>query len=258
MPVDGEAPIDADLRNAEALVFVEDLDTPVVADEDVHHLIDVLRLRVGATVALGNGAGCWRLAEILELPNSIRRRPRAAGDSATPLVLASFGEITKSQKPSPELSVAFAIPKGDRFELIVQKLTELGIDHIFPLVTKRTVVRVDPMNITHRKERITRIAKEAASQSRRLFLPVVHGPRPLDAFLMTNPNECAIAEPGGAPLSETTRCVLVGPEGGWEEGELPKTMARVGFGPTILRAETAAITAGVLLAAIRAGTIAHG
>lgn len=66
----------------------------------------------------------------------------------------------------------------------------------------------------------------------------------------------AIAVPGGAPLSLATPTVLVGPEGGWSDEELAAVPAKVGLGPHVLRAETAAMAAGVLLAAMRAGLAA--
>ncbi|TMK82626.1 MAG: RNA methyltransferase, partial [Actinobacteria bacterium] len=68
----------------------------------------------------------------------------------------------------------------------------------------------------------------------------------------------ALAEPDGDAPSLDRPLVLVGPEGGWTEEEASAPLARVGLGPTVLRAETAAVAAGTLLCALRAGVVAHG
>jgi len=153
--------------------------------------------------------------------------------------------------------VAFAIPKGDRLELIVQKLTELGIDRIVPLVTRRTVVHFDDASIRRRTERLQRVAREACAQARRLWLPTVTEPQVLDVFLaaMTDVDHVAVAEPGGGALTAQIHGVVIGPEGGWDQDELPDGIARVGLGSTILRVETAAVVAGALMQAQRTGSV---
>jgi 16S rRNA (uracil1498-N3)-methyltransferase len=160
---------------------------------------------------------------------------------------------------SPSRCVAFAIPKGERAEWTVQKLTEIGIDRIVPLLTDRTVVRLDGDEAPRRGERFRRIAREAGSQSRRLHLPDVETPTTLASLIFAlDPadGQVAMAEPGGGPVTAAMQMVLVGPEGGWSERELDEVPARVGLGPGVLRAETAALVAGTLLVATRSGLIA--
>lgn len=237
-----EAP-DERLRAAAALVYVADLAGPSCDDDDAHHLLDVLRLGDGASVAAGDGAGGFRLCRLV-VPGG-RSRPRRAGARLDP-----EGPIARQAAPPPgeERTVAFGLVKGDRSEWAVQKLTEIGLDRIVPLLTARTVVRLDPAAATRRGERLRRVAREAAAQSRRTRLPDVAEPQPLGRFLATAPPAAvALAEPGGSPLAEATRCVVVGPEGGFSDDERSLAEPHVGLGPTVLRAETAAVVAGVLL-----------
>jgi 16S rRNA (uracil1498-N3)-methyltransferase len=158
--------------------------------------------------------------------------------------------------------VAFAVPKGERAEWTVQKLTEIGIDHIAPLLSDRTVVRLSEGEALRRAERFRRIAREAGAQSRRLHLPIVATPTTVATLLGALgalgalDGEVAIAEPGGGPITASMHTVLVGPEGGWSERELDELPIRVGLGSGVLRAETAALVAGTLLIGARSGLIA--
>jgi 16S rRNA (uracil1498-N3)-methyltransferase len=141
----------------------------------------------------------------------------------------------------------------------VQKLTEIGIDRIVPLITDRSVVRLDEDDATRRGERFRRIAREAGVQSRRVRLPVVEDPMTMANFLAgLDPAFAAgtaIAEPGGGPVTSVLDTILVGPEGGWSDAELEQNSVRVGLGSGVLRAETAAVVAGTLLVASRSGLI---
>ncbi|HUY05675.1 MAG TPA: RsmE family RNA methyltransferase [Acidimicrobiales bacterium] len=250
---DGAIP-DAELRNAEALFFVEDLEHPVMRDEDTHHLVDVLRPRVGQYFALSDGRGSWRKALIVSLPKT-PRRSREIGRTGEELVFETGPMNFSHVGTGVELIVAFAMPKGERLDLIVQKLTELGIDQIVPLVTRRTVVRLGEKDRARRKERLVRVAREACSQSRRLNLPLVTEPETLEQFLKHAPQHTVFAEPGGAPLDATVCCVIIGPEGGFDPGEVPKSARRLGLGPNVLRVETAAISVATLMSAMRSGVI---
>lgn len=154
-----------------------------------------------------------------------------------------------AERPSPTLTVAFAPVKGDRSDLIVQKLTELGVDAIVPLVTERSVVRWDGKRSAKNLERHRRIAREAAMQSRNLWLPTVKPVTDLDAFLTAHA-EAALADPAGATPVGDTATVAIGPEGGFSPDELAGRSS-VSLPGRILRTETAAIAAGVLLVASR-------
>ncbi len=242
------------LRRAAAVVFVDDLDAPVCTDEDAHHLLEVLRLDTDADVAASDGRGRFRPCRLAPAePRRRKGRPVAA-------ILVPSGDVVDDRPVAPPgtepATVAFALVKGDRTEWAVQKLTELGVDRLVPLLTARTVVRLDPDGAARRAERLRRVAREAAAQARRTTLPEVAVPTPLDRYLAGGtpdglpppaPGAVALAEPGGTPLGPATRCVVVGPEGGWTVDELALVDRRVGLGRLVLRAETAAVVAGVLL-----------
>jgi 16S rRNA (uracil1498-N3)-methyltransferase len=221
-----------DPAGAKAHAFVADLDAPALDDADRHHLERVLRLRAGEAVTVSDGRGRWRACRF-----------------ATDAALQVDGPVVVEPEPEPSLTVAFALVKGERPEWVVQKLTEVGIDRIVPFVAERSVVRWDDAKAARNHERLLQIAREAAMQSRRAWLPAVE---PVTTFAdLASRSGAAIAERGGASPSPEQPTVLIGPEGGWSDGERARGLPTVGLGGTVLRAETAAIAAGVLLTAAR-------
>lgn len=216
-----------------AHVFVDDIEVPMVGADDRHHLERVLRLRAGELVTASDGRGGWRWLRV--------------GGSFEPV-----GEVEVEAALAPALTVGFAVLKGERNELVVQKLTELGIDRIVPLITERCVVRWDGPRAARQRERLERVAREAAMQSRRVWLPEVVAPTAFAAF---GGDHVAMCSPDGEPPSARHTTLLVGPEGGWSDTEHASGIARVRLGPNVLRAETAAITAGVFVAAMRSALV---
>ena len=232
------------LRDSVAHVFVDDLTAPTLSDDDQHHLARVLRVRDGESVSASDGRGGWRLCQW--------RDGELHGESDVHHVAA----------PTPRLGVAFVPVKGDRPEWAVQKLTEIGVDDIIVLApTRRAVVRWgDDKHL--RKLQV--VAREAAMQSRRVWLPTVTG-------LVSLVEACArpgaaVADPAGVPLdaeplnaaardasepSPATSLIIIGPEGGFDADELTPSVRRVSLGDTILRAETATLVAATLLANLR-------
>ena len=161
-------------------------------------------------------------------------------------------------RAEPALTVAFAPVKGERPEWVVQKLTELGIDRIVPLRSERSVVRW-----TGDAGQATR--REAAPGGPRGRGPVpprlaARGQRHRGASpscrRWVGPGEVVLAQLSGDRPTLAQRVVAVGPEGGWSTDELASGLPTVGFGLSVLRAETAAVTAGALLASLRTGTVA--
>ncbi|HKA84323.1 MAG TPA: RsmE family RNA methyltransferase, partial [Acidimicrobiales bacterium] len=218
--------------SARAHAFVPDLDVPALDDGDEHHLLRVLRLAPGDDVTAGDGAGRWRAC-------------RLAGGRA----LEIAGPIVAEPRPAPPITVAFALVKGERPELVVQKLTELGADRIVPFVAERSVVRWDAAKAGRQAERLAAIARAAAMQCRRTWLPEV-APLATFAEVAALPG-AAMADRGGGAPRLTLPVVLVGPEGGWSPAERSSTIPRVRLGPHVLRAETASITSCVILSALR-------
>lgn len=215
--------------------FVADLDHPVLDDVDHHHLAKARRLRAGDELVLGDGSGGWR-------------RARFAGDRPEP-----DGEVQRAPRPAPVLTVAFALVKGAKPELAVQKLTELGIDRICPFVAARSVVRWDEAKAAQAQVRLDRVAREAAMQSRRPWLAEVAAVTSF-ADVAALAGACR-ADRGGEAPSLDRPVVLVGPEGGWDDVERAVDLPVVGLADGVLRAETAAIAAGAVLAALRAGLV---
>jgi len=146
--------------------------------------------------------------------------------------------------------------KGERPELVVQKLTELGVDRILPLAAARSVVRWDPARAARGVARLRQVAREAAMQARRTRLPEVADVATVVAAARAAGSGGALCDQGGAtPLGLARPSLLIGPEGGWDPDELRCGLPTVGLGPTTLRSETAAIAAAVLLCGLRAATV---
>ena len=158
--------------------------------------------------------------------------------------------------PASPLTVAFSLVKGSKPELVIQKLTEIGIDHIVVLAAERTIVKWDDAKVAKATDRWNRIVREASMQSHRVRLPTVDGVVPAAAFLAGS--NARIAHFDGRPVDATDQVIAIGPEGGWAPSELEVAGERVSLGDTVLRAETAAICAGALLTAARRGTATDG
>lgn len=210
-------------------IFVDDLDVLDVDPADDHHL-RVLRIAPGAVVIACDGRGAWRLC----------RRSTTA--------IEPDGPITNSERPVPDIAIAFALTKGDKPELVVQKLTELGVDRIVPFFAERSVVRWDETRAQRNLERLRRVAREAAMQSRRLTLPVLTD---VASVASIGAQGFVRADRGGEPLSLRNPLIAIGPEGGWSDDERRSWPGSVELAATVLRAETAAIAAAAVLTAQR-------
>ena len=216
----------SDRRRASAHVFVDDLENPVLDSDDAHHLTRVLRLRDGERVTTSDGRGRWRNC-------------RFDGSG-----LVADGEI--ESEASRHVVVLFALSKGDKPETAVQKLTELGVSRIVPFVAERSVVKWDDGKSQRNVERLRKVAREAAMQSRQVRLPVVDDVQPSLAVAIASVGDVVVAEPGGAALDASVTAIAVGPEGGFTPAEL-EGRRTVSLPGGVLRAETAAVVAGALL-----------
>jgi 16S rRNA (uracil1498-N3)-methyltransferase len=234
---------------AAAQVFVDDPMAPVLDEADAHHLEAVLRLRAGEEVIVGDGRGAWARAQWQGdgVVAPLRDGRGVGGD----------GSLQREARVEPSLTVAFAPTKGERPEWVVQKLTELGIDCIVPLRSERSVVRWSGTRGAGTVARLRRVAREAAAQCRRVWLPEVRDTlRFADLRSLGGAGEVVLAQLSGDRPTLAQRVVAVGPEGGWSTHELEAGLPTVGFGLSVLRAETAAVTAGALMASLRTGTVA--
>ncbi len=216
--------------------------------DEVHHAVQVLRIRVGDRVVVFDGQGRMFQAMVAEVS---KRGVRLALETALPVL----GE-------SPlDLTLGMALLKADKFEWVIQKAVELGVTRIVPLITQH----VEPNLIrgaSEKLERWSRISREATKQCGRGYLTPILPPQPVSELLSSGGVKFFFTERQGngwaTVLSQlrkrpSTVVALVGPEGGWSEAErkLAETQGAYGvtLGPRILRAETAAILAAGLLQA---------
>ncbi|MDP8262650.1 MAG: 16S rRNA (uracil(1498)-N(3))-methyltransferase [Candidatus Ancaeobacter aquaticus] len=216
----------------------------------VNYLINVLRLKQGDSITVFDGEGCEYDAYIDE-----------CGDNAVAAKIVKKREC-ETNAESVYITVAVALAKGKKMSLIVQKLTEIGVDVIVPLVTKRTVVQVKDDEV--KKEKWKKVAIEAAKQCGRADIPAITEIMEFSDYVH---NKHAggmklIAYESGKTLLKSIMqekqvlvagsvCVVVGPEGGFEKSEIAQAQENgfqeFSFGETILRTETAAIAAALII-----------
>jgi 16S rRNA (uracil1498-N3)-methyltransferase len=234
--------------------FAADEESVVLSPEEARHLRDVLRLRQGDEVYVFDGEGREYLCRVEE-----------SGRDFAKLTVSDEVEAASPESPV-ELTLCVALLKGEKFDLVVQKATELGVSRIVPVVTKLADVRVrDEQDGARRTLRWQRIALEAAKQSGRARVPVVDAPVAFSSLIENETSNdetwrVMFAERDGEGLALMTGKLashpqavraLVGSEGGWTDEEI--ALAReaewsvVTLGGRILRAETAAITVVALL-----------
>jgi 16S rRNA (uracil1498-N3)-methyltransferase len=162
-PVEPPVPLAARYA-ATAHVFAERLDDHITIEgDDGHHLQRARRVRAGEAVTVADGHGRWRAYSVVE----------SAGGA---VVLDATTLVGREPPLTPRLTVACSLTKGQKPELAVQKLTELGADRIMLVEAARSVVHWDDDKVAAACTRLERVAREAAMQSRRARVPVVDGP----------------------------------------------------------------------------------
>lgn len=214
----------------------------LTADE-ARHLREVVRLKRGDEVSVFDGAGREFRAWVAQA-----RREFAE--------LELGGETEPARPESPlRITLAVALLKGEKFDLVVQKATELGVVKFVPLITRYADIKLrDEADATKRVARWQRIALEAAKQCGRVVVPEVSLPKPFASVLRPLHPCLLFSEKAGHGLTQMETdevTAIIGSEGGWADEELEEARAAsaqiVTLGGRILRAETAAITAAALL-----------
>ena len=232
---------------AVAHTFVPALDDDVTLDDEAgHHLSRVRRVRAGEVVTVADGRGHWRPYVV------VRVEPGAVN-------LHAQDDVVAEPRLAPRLVVAFGLTKGAKPDLVVRKLTELGVDGVTVLAGRRSVPRWSEGRAGAAVARLRRIAREAAVQCRRARVPEVDGLRPV-TDLHDRPG-LVVADPAGDEPATLTPPVggewvlVVGPEGGFDADESAGLRGvRLRLAPHVLRAETAAIAGAAVLTTRRVQT----
>jgi 16S rRNA (uracil1498-N3)-methyltransferase len=212
--------------------------TGTLSADQTRQARSILRLGTDSYVVLFNGTGVEAFARLTTAKQS-----------------GAAWEVERVERPDRtppiHLTVGLALLRGERFEIALQKLTEVGVRRIVPLEAERNVVFFDVRAWPKKLERFQRIVQEAAEQSERVELPGIDPPTPLPVFLRSQP-VIALVERGqypslaGVPL-RPEMALAIGPEGGWAGRELAAierdAAGTASMGRLILRAETAAIVA---------------
>jgi len=233
-------------------VFV---DSPLTPDADVrlpdaaaNHVGRVLRLRAGAAIMAFDGSGNDYRCEILSVKGdevSVRVGPRSSGLPESPL----------------RITLVQAISRGERMDWTLQKATELGVRTIVPVLSARSVVRLDDSQAEKKLRHWRAIVAGACEQCGRSVVPEIRQPQELSRYLASSAREgqrFVLSPTGPASLAGLTSVgarveLLIGPEGGLDDAELERAAASgyapVRLGPRVLRTETAGIVALTVLQA---------
>ena len=209
--------------------------------EDEHHVLHVMRMKKGDEIEVVDNQKLY-LCRL---------------DDTNPLVISMVHEIASDVELNEDVTLLYALTKGDKIDLVLQKATELGVKKVALIQSERSVVKYDNKDIEKKSQRFIKIMKEASEQSHRLMVPRFLGvynlkALPPEAFSDVNfvayekdaskSNEQFQGLAKGKSVS-----VLIGPEGGFTKQEIEKLVdlgfIRTSLGKRILRAETAAIYA---------------
>lgn len=220
--------------------------------EEAKHALRVLRLGVGDEVCAMDGQGGRFSAVIgsVEGDNVVLRLTEALSDNESPVAITLYQ----------------GLPKADKLDLIVQKITELGAARLVPVKMERCVVKLDAKDAARRRDRLEKIAHEATKQCKRAAMPEIleamtwkqalQDMKDLDLVIVpweeardARVKDVFTAHPGVRRIG-----VVIGPEGGMSESEIEAMRAEgvlpVTLGPRILRAETAAVTSVAMVQAL--------
>lgn len=230
-------------------------ETVVIRGSDVNHIRNVLRMRQGEPLFISGGEGTGYECEICHIgTDQVMARILSRSDRT--------GELPA------RLHLFQGLPKGDKMELVIQKAVELGVSEVVPVITRRTIVKLDKKKEEAKTARWNAVAESAAKQSGRGVIPVVRGVLSFkEALAYAGPFPVKIVAYERAEGMKTLReqlgrirpgmdaGIFIGPEGGFEEDEISGAESAgavpVSLGRRILRTETAGLmvlsVAGYLL-----------
>lgn len=214
----------------------------LISGDDYHHIKNVMRMKEGHKVSICDDNVCY----ICSLDSYIDNQVKFVVDS----------EIEQSNELNYSIELAVGLLKGDKFDLVIQKATELGATKIIPVNMQRSIVKLDSKKEQKKLLRWNKIAKEAAEQSKRNMIPVVERVHTVSELANRKANlkmyAYELTDNSINMVSHLQECdvndiilIVVGPEGGIDSSEVKKLnqadFFEVSLGKRILRAETAAI-----------------
>lgn len=238
----------------------------LIAGEEAHHALRVKRLAVGDRIELIDGRGARALGVIADT----RKLSKAGAKHGGWEISVTIERTEHEARPSPALHVLTGVPKGERFEMLVDQLSQVGAASWAMLRSQHATV--DPSD--HRLDRLSRIAAEASKQCGRAWSLSIEPERSFDEVLgphassasSTSPGACVVAHVSGGEYRASGApdiTLLIGPQGDWSERELQAArdagvqIAR--FGRHVMRVETAAAAAAAcILFAERVARGGHG
>lgn len=215
-------------------------DKVILKDDDVHHLLNVLRAKIGEKIEVVSDNKLF-LAEISKL---------------SPVEINPIKNLEDNSELKCKVTLYYCLSKGDKNDFVVQKATELGVSKIVFVSSKRCVVKYDNKDVDKKIARFSKIAKEAAEQCHRLIVPEIVGPYNIEQLgkiasevvrFVAYEEESQHSPSFTISENKNSVGIFIGPEGGIEEKEV-KLLNEFGFknvslGNRILRTETAAVYA---------------
>lgn len=220
---------------------IHGLGTHELGADSAHYLAKVLRLSPGRPIVIFDGNGGEYRAEIATLSKK-----------SVTLNVIEFCSVTRESPLGIELAIG--ISRGDRFDWVLQKATEMGVTQITPLFCERVEVKLAGERLDKKHKQWQQITLSACEQSQRTLPPILNAPQTLKAWLTNNPashrfvlhhrSEQSLAEIFPVPQSVS---ILIGPEGGLSDAEIEQALVAghrpMRLGPRVLRTETAPIAA---------------
>ena len=226
-----------------------DNNTVTITGDDAHHMIQVMRMTPGDEVYVVADSKTYTMTIV---------------EGTSKSVLLEVKEMHELSNEMPvKVSIVCGLPKGDKLELITQKATELGMNTLYPFEAKRSIVKWEKQKQEKKIARLQKIAKEAAEQSHRSFIPRIHNVVSLTELLeiakdydmrfvadeenAKQPNRQKFAEQLKKMYDKKSILIVFGPEGGLDRQEVQLLLNNefhpIALGPRILRTETAPLYA---------------
>ena len=228
---------------------IDENNTVTITGDDAHHMIQVMRMSAGDEVYVVMENRTYTMTIVDGTSQSVRLRVKEQMDQTNEMPV--------------QVTIVCGLPKGDKLELITQKATELGMHSLYPFEAKRSIVKWEKNKQEKKVTRLQKIAKEAAEQSHRSAIPLIHNPIGLKELVEISKayDVKFVADEEDAKIEERQRfadtlkkvydknsiLIVFGPEGGLDRAEtkvlLENNFQSISLGPRILRTETAPLYA---------------